>query len=112
VIATVAHEGVGCIEADVSTLEFGSGGSCISIRSRGGKVITADRVILASGAQIAKLLVDSSPNRAELHVSGCLVAAAICTGMVRLNAEEAEKFKSGMYSFILLGIVKVGLPSL
>jgi hypothetical protein len=32
--------------------------------------------------------------------------------MVKLNAEEAAKFKSGMYSFMLLGIVKVGLPSL
>jgi sarcosine oxidase/L-pipecolate oxidase len=95
VIATAAREGVRCIEADVITLELDSTGSCIGVRPRDGKVITADRVILASGAQTAKLVVDSLPNRAELHDGDRLVAAAICTGMVKLNAEEVEKFQVG-----------------
>jgi sarcosine oxidase/L-pipecolate oxidase len=95
VIATVAHEGVNFIEADVSTLELSSTGSCIGIRLRSGKVITADRVILASGAQTAKLLVDSFPSQAKFHKGDRLVAAAICTGMVKLKAEEAKKFKVG-----------------
>ena len=94
-IATAAHEGVRCIEADVFTLELDNTGSCIGVWSKGGKFITADRVILASGAQTTKLLVNSLPSRAELYDRDRLVAAAICTGMVKLNAEEAEKFKAG-----------------
>jgi len=95
VIATAAHEGVRCVKADVSTLEFDSTGSCVGVRSRDGKVINANRVILASGAQTAKLLVDSFPNPVEPHVGDRFVAAALCTGMVKLNAEEAERFKAG-----------------
>jgi sarcosine oxidase/L-pipecolate oxidase len=94
VIAAAANEGVRCVEADVSTLEFDSRSSCIGVRSRDGKVITADRVILATGAQTAKLLIDSFPNGAELHNSDRLVAAAICTGLVKLSAEEEEKFEA------------------
>jgi sarcosine oxidase/L-pipecolate oxidase len=93
-IAAATNEGVRCVETDVSTLEFDSMGSCIGVRSRDEKVITADRVILATGAQTAKLLADSFPKRAELLDSECLVAAAICTGIVKLDAEDAEKFKT------------------
>lgn len=95
VIATAAHEGVKFIDTDVFTLRLDSTGSCIGVRPRGREVITADRVILASGAQTAKLLIDSLPNREELHDDDHLVAAAICTGMVKLNAEEVKKFKTG-----------------
>ena len=112
VIAAAAQEGVRCIEADVSSLEFDSTGSCIGVRSGGGNVITADRVILASGAQTVKLLVESQPSQSKLYDSDRLVAAAICTGMVKLNAEMAEKFKVGPVFLHITGRVKVGLPFL
>jgi sarcosine oxidase/L-pipecolate oxidase len=94
VIATAAHEGVKCIEADVFILELDRTGSCIGVRSKRGEVITADKIILATGAQTVKLLADSFPSRPGLHESARLVAAAIFTGMVKLKAEEGEKLKA------------------
>jgi len=94
VITAAAHEGLKCIEADVSTLELDSTGSCIGVRSQDGELIAADRVILATGAQPMKVLVDSFPNRPELHDNARLVAAAISTGKVKPTAEEGERFKS------------------
>jgi sarcosine oxidase / L-pipecolate oxidase len=95
VIEAAARGGVRCVEAEVAALEFGARRACTGVRLRDGRSISADRVILATGARTAKLLVDSELSQAELSDGGRLVAAAICTGVVKLDAEEAEKFKSG-----------------
>ena len=89
------NAGVECVEADVSTLAFDSTGGCIGIRTREQKLITADRIVLAIGAQLAKLLVDSDPDRIELHAGNRLIAAAITSTKIICSPEEAERFRGG-----------------
>jgi sarcosine oxidase / L-pipecolate oxidase len=95
VIDAAVAAGARCIEADIASLEFGDGGSCIGVKSVSGQTISAAKIILATGAQTSKLIADSAPDRADLQVGDRLVAAAIFTGMAKLSAEEAGRFRAG-----------------
>jgi sarcosine oxidase/L-pipecolate oxidase len=95
VIDAAVTAGLRCIEADIASLEFDDGGSCIGVKSVDGQTITAAKIILATGAQTCKLIADSAPDRVDLQVGDRLVAAAIFTGMAKLSAEEAERFGAG-----------------
>jgi sarcosine oxidase/L-pipecolate oxidase len=96
---TALEHGVECIEADVSGLAFDSSGSCTGVRTEDQQLITADRTLLAVGAQTAKVLVDSDPDRAELHAGDRLIAAAITTAKIRFTSEEAERFRDAPLFF-------------
>jgi sarcosine oxidase / L-pipecolate oxidase len=95
VIDAAVSAGVKHIEADIACLEFDDKGSCIGVRSAGGQTFSATNIILATGAGTAKLIADSAPNRADLHVGNRLTAAAIFTGTVKLDREEAERLRAG-----------------
>jgi sarcosine oxidase/L-pipecolate oxidase len=95
VIDAAVAAGLRCIEADIASLEFDDGGSCTGVKSVDGQNITAAKVILATGSQTCKLIADSAPDRADLQVGDRLVAAAIFTGMAKLSAEEAGRFRAG-----------------
>jgi len=80
--------GVKYTAADIDVLTFGTDGECTGVLTKGGENITADRIILATGAGTAKLIADSVPNRSELQVDGRLVAGAVVTGIVNLDSKN------------------------
>lgn len=84
--------GVKYVESEVSTLTFNEAGDCTGIKLNGGKTLTADKIILSTGALTAKLLADSAPKRPELQVGGRIVAGAVVTGIVNLSAQEGKKY--------------------
>ena len=91
-IEVAVDKGVQYVEATVSNLNFDEAGDCLGVRTAGGESYWAEKVILCTGAQTAKLLADSAPQRKDLQVDGRMVAAAVVTAAVRLTPEQKEKF--------------------
>lgn len=60
----------------------------------GGRILSADKVILSTGAGTAKLLADSAPERKDLQSDDRITAAAVVTGFVQLSSEQMQRFKS------------------
>ena len=94
VIDAALSAGVKSVETNIASLEFDGEGSCVGVRSTSGQRFSAANVILATGARTAKLIADSAPNRADLQVGKRFTAAAIFTGIVKVDAERAELFKT------------------
>jgi sarcosine oxidase/L-pipecolate oxidase len=92
-IERATTNGVTYVEGDVETLVFNDNGDCTGVRSRDGKILSADKVILSTGAGTARLLADSAPERQDLQVEDRMVAAAVVTGIVRLNGEQMRRFQ-------------------
>ena len=84
--------GVKYAAADVDVLTFGRDGGCTGVLTKGGENITADRIILATGAGTAQLIADSAPNRSELQVDGRLVAGAVVTGIVNPDPKDGKQY--------------------
>ncbi|KAH8705957.1 FAD dependent oxidoreductase [Talaromyces proteolyticus] len=101
--AAVSTGVVKYIETDISSLILDEDRSvCTGARSVDGQVFISDSVILATGAETARLLVKSSPETPELHVGSRMSAAGLITGVVKLGQKDAEQFRSGP-AFLLAG---------
>jgi len=57
-----------------------------------GRVLTVGKIILSTGTLTAKLFADSAPDRPALQVGERIVAGAVVTGIVGLNAQEGKKY--------------------
>lgn len=104
VIDAAVHTGVvKRIEAEITRLIFDDDGNvCTGARTADGRIITADSIILATGAETAKLLVKSAPAIPELHVGSRLSAAGLITGILRLGENEASQLRSAP-AFLIAG---------
>ncbi|KAF2174959.1 sarcosine oxidase-like protein [Zopfia rhizophila CBS 207.26] len=90
-IQSAVNAGVQYIEADVRSLLVRHD-HCLGVITTAGKVFSASHTIICTGAGTAKLLANTFPKRKELQVGDRLVAAAICTGVARLNENDCEGF--------------------
>lgn len=95
VIETAVAAGVNYVVGDIEKVLFDDEGSSTGVLTAKGDVHSAAHIILATGAMTAKILADSAPQRKEMQVDGRLVAAAVCTGMVTLDDEDAACFRKG-----------------
>ena len=86
------NSGVKYTAKEIDVLTFGTDGGCTGVLTKDGTNITADRVVLATGAGTAKLLADSAPSRKELQVNGRLVAGAVITGIVNLDPKNGQQY--------------------
>ena len=93
VIQAAVDAGVRYVADTVVSLEFSEDGSSTGLRTAAGETISATRTILCTGAGTAKLLADSAPDRDDLQVKERMVAAAICTGLIRPSAENLVAFQ-------------------
>lgn len=84
VIEAAINSGVKYIRGDVEKLLFDDSRACIGVRTRSGDLL-AQKVILSTGAGTAKLLADSAPDRPLLQSEDRITAAAVVTGVVRLD---------------------------
>ncbi|EED14355.1 sarcosine oxidase, putative [Talaromyces stipitatus ATCC 10500] len=91
------------IEAEITRLIFDDDGNvCTGARTVDGRIISADSIILATGAETAKLLVKSVPEIPELHVGSRLSAAGLITGILRLSQNETSQLRSAP-AFLIAG---------
>jgi sarcosine oxidase / L-pipecolate oxidase len=92
VIDATVSAGVRYIEGDIASLTFNEMGGCTGVRMTEGTILSADKVILSTGAGTAKLMADSAPEKPEFQVGSRIVAAAAISGIVKFNAQEGKKY--------------------
>lgn len=95
VVDAAVGAGVVYLQGNVDLLQLDSNGSCTGLRLSNGTTVNASNVILSTGANTARLLADSAPDSDNFQVGDRMVAAAICTGLVKLGLEDAEKYRRG-----------------
>lgn len=88
VIEVAASAGVQLIESEASNLMFDDVGSCVGVRTMDGQVFLGEKIVLAAGAETAKILVTSAPDLPQLHVGSRLSAAGLITGVLNLDPDE------------------------
>jgi sarcosine oxidase/L-pipecolate oxidase len=93
VIEAAVANGVKYIEGDVAKLLLDNNRHCTGVETKDGSTISAEMVILSTGAGTAKLLADSAPDRAVLQSEDRITAAAVVTGVVKLNEEQMKRFE-------------------
>ena len=86
--------GVKYVTADVANLEFDGSGRCRGVKTVKGQVLSADRIILSTGAFTPKLLELSalSSGKKDLSANGRIVAGGITTGMTTLADDDYRQF--------------------
>ncbi|KAF3909503.1 hypothetical protein AA313_de0203907 [Arthrobotrys entomopaga] len=94
VIQTAVDLGVEYQIATAAKLLFTSSGRCSGVLSTDGKTLTADRVIVCTGAYTAKLFAESAPESPELQVDGRIVAAAAIMGAFKVPKDQMEKYQT------------------
>lgn len=93
VVQAAVDAGVVYHSATVASLEFDESKACIGVKTKTGNVLTADKTVLCTGAGTARLLADSAPDWNDLQVENRMIAAAICTGLIKLGEQDASDFR-------------------
>lgn len=88
--------GVKYVTAEVATLQFDKSGNCRGLKTGTGEILTATHTILSTGAYTSKLLEFSAATSGitDLRAGDRIVAGGITTGMVTLDDQSFERFKS------------------
>lgn len=86
-IEAAVELGVKYVTDEVKAIEL-DGSRCCGVKTVNGESITADRVILCTGAFTPKLLIDSAPEWKELHAGGRMIAAAVTEAIQPLAPEQ------------------------
>ena len=93
VIAEAISYGVEYVEGSVSRLLFDDERDCTGVELKDGRTLEAGKVVLATGANTARILADSAPERQELQAGDRIMGAAVVCGMVDLTDEQVEFYK-------------------
>ncbi|KAL8897116.1 MAG: hypothetical protein Q9207_007377, partial [Kuettlingeria erythrocarpa] len=93
VIAEAVSYGVEFVQGSISRLLFDEERDCIGVELKDGRKLEAGKVVLATGANTARILADSAPERQELQADERIMGAAVVCGMVRLTDEQVELYK-------------------
>ncbi|RDL31477.1 uncharacterized protein BP5553_09686 [Venustampulla echinocandica] len=90
--ASVAN-GVKFVEGDVKNIICNENGDCTGVETEDGRALFADKIILSTGAGTAKLLAKSYPRCQNFQARDRITAAAVVTGVVRLNEKQLDRFR-------------------
>jgi hypothetical protein len=101
-IETAVGLGVKYITAEVTAIKFEETRGrhrCCGVKTAGGELIAADRVILCTGAFTPKLLIDSAPEWTDLHAGDRIIAAGVTEAIAPLTIHQSP----------ILGTMPVGI---
>ncbi len=92
VIQEAVDLGAEYVEAEVTALDLepGEDGGCKGVVTKDGRTLTADKIILCTGAYTAKLLMDSAPDRPSLQAADRIVAAAVGEAIAPLDDRRLQ----------------------
>ncbi|KAL8687403.1 MAG: hypothetical protein Q9218_006412 [Villophora microphyllina] len=94
VIAKAVEYGVEYIDGSVSKLLFDDEHDCFGVELKDGQTLEAGKVILATGANTARILADSAPERPELQAGDRIIGAAVVCGMAQLTDEQVDLYRN------------------
>ncbi|OAA33905.1 sarcosine oxidase [Beauveria brongniartii RCEF 3172] len=98
--------GVEYVIGEMDELQFGPLGECVGILLSSGKILMADRVLMATGARTAPLLAKSAPDNKLLHAGDRTFAAGAVSFCAKLSGELREKFRGIPALIKCLGVTK------
>jgi sarcosine oxidase/L-pipecolate oxidase len=81
------------IEATAAKVLFDEQGSCIGAQMEDGRKLAADCIILSAGANINLILIDSAPERPEIHTGDRLMAVGAAMCAFKVPDDEIYKFE-------------------
>lgn len=84
--------GVQYVDGNVKSVLCNENGDCVGVETEDGRALLADKVILSTGAGTAKLLARSYPHRQSHQAQDRITAAAVVTGVIRLNEDQFYRF--------------------
>jgi len=94
----VIHAAIACgvkhITATVARVDLDRDGRCAGVTTNDGRRLSADKVVLCTGATTAWLLADSFPGRPDLQVGERMVAAASVMCTFRIPEDQRPKLSS------------------
>ncbi|KAK2797394.1 hypothetical protein FQN50_009195 [Emmonsiellopsis sp. PD_5] len=94
VIQAAVDIGVKYVQATATKVVFDSLGRSSGITTLEGSEISADRILLCTGAYTPWLLAESAPDRPEIQVGDRMVAAASIMGAFKVPEDQGNKFSS------------------
>lgn len=93
VVQSAVDHGVEYALGEMKTLTFGTDGKCTGVELKSGKVIYADKILLATGARTGALLARSAPKNKKLHIGDRLLATGAVSFHAKLHGEQKKKFE-------------------
>lgn len=91
VIQAAIDLGVKYVQGTATKVEFDSGGRASGISTLEGSQLSADKVLLCTGAYTPWLLAQSAPERPEIHVGYRMVAAAAVMSSFKVPRDQKNK---------------------
>lgn len=99
IITAAVEAGAIYHQATVSKLVIDASGTCTGVETTEGEILSAQNIVLCTGALTTKLLADTAPDNKDLQVNGRLIAAGACSGIARFPIEMLEDFKKAPVFF-------------
>ncbi|KAF6826305.1 sarcosine oxidase [Colletotrichum musicola] len=87
------RNGVKLVTGEVKTLLFDDAGNCTGAKLDDGRELRADSVLLCTGARTNSLLVDSAPERTDLHAGHRIRAAGAISFTVKIEDHQKDLFQ-------------------
>ncbi|KAL2756038.1 hypothetical protein ACRALDRAFT_2106189 [Sodiomyces alcalophilus JCM 7366] len=94
VLRAARDEGARYHKGCVGGVEFDREGTCTGVRLDSGERLTADVVLLCTGARTAELLAASQPDRPEFHLGNRAVATGAMSFAGTLKGAQRERFRN------------------
>lgn len=93
VIKAAIDAGVNYVIGEMTTLAFGQQGQCTGINLTSGEQMTADKVLLCTGAHTPLLLAQSAPKNKKLHCGDRVLATGAVSFKAKMHGEQKAKFE-------------------
>lgn len=101
VIQAAVDLGVTYVTGEMASLAFGPEGShaganttCIGVNLVDGRRLTADKVMLATGARTAHLLAQSAPGNKDIHAGDRLLSTGAVSFYAKVHGAQREKLRN------------------
>lgn len=99
VIQTAVDKGVVYNGTGVQKLIISSNGTCTGVITQDGRQLSADQIVLCTGARTAQLLATSAPKNKDIQVNGRMVAAGAVSCTARLPPLRIKQFEGAPVLF-------------
>lgn len=94
VVQAAVNHGVDYVVGEVTSLTFGPSGETTGVSLQDGRVLQANKIVLAAGARTATLLAQSAPKNKKLHAGDRILATGAVSFQAKLHGAQKEKFET------------------
>jgi sarcosine oxidase/L-pipecolate oxidase len=93
VVQAALDHGANYVLGEMTRLEFGARGECTGVELRDGRVLRADKILMATGARTGAILAQSAPKNKKLHIGDRLLATGAVSFHAKLEGAQKQKFE-------------------